>query len=153
MSAYELEPVKGGGNVEEEPVVVKKAGSPTDISVSGVGRRVEEGTATKSDVYDPSKESRWTRIGLNAESFKRAPGTTAGQVVHGDVPPEFLGHDNPLLQQKLKPRHLTMIAVGMSKSHGPPLTTQAARSAQDCSWVPDQRSLQEVQPPSCWLGY
>jgi hypothetical protein len=55
--------VKGGGNVEEEPVVVKKAGSPTDISVSGVGRRVEEGTATKSDVYDPSKESRWTRIG------------------------------------------------------------------------------------------
>jgi hypothetical protein len=27
-------------------------------------------------IYDPSKESIWTRIGLNAESFKRAPGTT-----------------------------------------------------------------------------
>jgi hypothetical protein len=26
--------------------------------------------------YDPSKESIWTRLGVNAESFKRAPGTT-----------------------------------------------------------------------------
>jgi amino acid transporter len=27
-------------------------------------------------VYDPSKESRMTRLGLTKESFKRAPGTT-----------------------------------------------------------------------------
>jgi hypothetical protein len=27
--------------------------------------------------YDPSLESRWTRLGLNLESLKRAPGTTA----------------------------------------------------------------------------
>lgn len=27
-------------------------------------------------LYDPSKESRWTRLGLTFESFKRAPGTT-----------------------------------------------------------------------------
>ena len=28
------------------------------------------------ELYDPSKESVWTRLGLTAESFKRAPGTT-----------------------------------------------------------------------------
>jgi amino acid transporter len=28
------------------------------------------------DFYDPSLESKWTRAGLNWESFKRAPGTT-----------------------------------------------------------------------------
>lgn len=27
-------------------------------------------------VYDPMQESKWTRAGLTAESFKRAPGTT-----------------------------------------------------------------------------
>lgn len=27
-------------------------------------------------LYDPSKESVWTRLGLTLESFKRAPGTT-----------------------------------------------------------------------------
>lgn len=27
--------------------------------------------------YDPSQESKWTRLGLTLESFKRAPGTTA----------------------------------------------------------------------------
>ena len=28
------------------------------------------------EFYDPSKESVWTRLGLNLESFKRAPGPT-----------------------------------------------------------------------------
>jgi amino acid transporter len=28
------------------------------------------------EFYDPSKESIWTRLGVNFESFKRAPGTT-----------------------------------------------------------------------------
>ena len=28
------------------------------------------------ELYDLSKESIWTRLGLTAESFKRAPGTT-----------------------------------------------------------------------------
>jgi hypothetical protein len=36
------------------------------------------------DFYDPSKESKWTRWGFSPESFKRAPGTTGGQVIHGD---------------------------------------------------------------------
>ena len=31
----------------------------------------------KYEFYDPSKESIWTRLGVNFESFKRAPGTTA----------------------------------------------------------------------------
>ncbi|WVR04932.1 hypothetical protein IAU60_001944 [Kwoniella sp. DSM 27419] len=68
--------------------------------------------------YDPSKESRMTRLGLTAESFKRAPGSTRGLVAHGDIPPEFVQHDNPLLQQKMKPRHLQMIAVGGSIGTG-----------------------------------
>ena len=69
-------------------------------------------------VYDPSQETLLTRLGLNLESFKRAPGSTRGLVAHGDVPPEYLAHDNPLLQQKMKPRHLQMIAVGGSIGTG-----------------------------------
>jgi len=69
--------------------------------------------------YDPSLESKWTRLGLNFESLKRAPGTTAGLISHGSgAPPELIGHDNPLLQQKMKPRHLQMIAVGGSIGTG-----------------------------------
>ncbi|KIM23648.1 hypothetical protein M408DRAFT_27737, partial [Serendipita vermifera MAFF 305830] len=41
--------------------------------------------ASGSGLYDPSKESVWTRLGLTFESFKRAPGTTGGLVVHGDA--------------------------------------------------------------------
>ena len=33
-----------------------------------------------SGIYDPSKESRMTRLGLTAESFKRAPGLTTTHV-------------------------------------------------------------------------
>ncbi|WVF72539.1 hypothetical protein IAT40_007356 [Kwoniella sp. CBS 6097] len=68
--------------------------------------------------YDPSKETFLTRLGMNAESFKRAPGTTRGLIAHGDIPPEYVQHDNPLLQQKMKPRHLQMIAVGGSIGTG-----------------------------------
>ncbi|KAL0576415.1 Amino-acid permease inda1 [Marasmius crinis-equi] len=67
------------------------------------------------EFYDPSKESRWTRIGLSPESFKRAPGGTGGQIVAGDLTPEQLEKlraEAPMLQQKMKPRHLNMIAVG-----------------------------------------
>lgn len=40
-----------------------------------------EGTTTHhvrpaEGLYDPSKESVWTRLGVTFESFKRAPGTT-----------------------------------------------------------------------------
>ncbi|KAF7760107.1 hypothetical protein Agabi119p4_10783 [Agaricus bisporus var. burnettii] len=70
--------------------------------------------------YDPSKESIWTRLGVNFESFKRAPGTTAGQAVYGnnveDI--EKIMADAPMLQQKMKQRHLTMIAVGGSIGTG-----------------------------------
>lgn len=47
-------------------------------------------------VYDPSKESIWTRLGVNAESFKRAPGTT-GYVSFPfafPVPPPILSLSN-----------------------------------------------------------
>lgn len=33
-----------------------------------------------SGIYDPTKESRMTRLGLTAESFKRAPGLTMTHV-------------------------------------------------------------------------
>lgn len=48
--------------------------------------RVVAAKASEYDdqVYDPSMESKWTRLGLNFESYKRAPGHTAQQVVHGD---------------------------------------------------------------------
>ncbi|KAG6836723.1 hypothetical protein H0H93_004386 [Arthromyces matolae] len=69
--------------------------------------------------YDPSKESVWTRLGLNFESFKRAPGTTGGLEIAGSgVDTEKLRAENPMLQQKLRPRHLTMIAVGGSIGTG-----------------------------------
>ncbi|BEJ16208.1 hypothetical protein CspHIS471_0508130 [Cutaneotrichosporon sp. HIS471] len=74
--------------------------------------------ADNEDYYDPSKETMLTRIGLNFESFKRAPGATRGLIAHGDIPPELVAHDNPLLQQKMKPRHLQMIAVGGSIGTG-----------------------------------
>ncbi|GAA6012029.1 hypothetical protein JCM10207_005102 [Rhodosporidiobolus poonsookiae] len=68
-------------------------------------------------IYDPSKESLATRLGVNFESFKRAPGTTAGLAAHGEVDPLKAGA-NPMLQQKMKPRHLQMIAVGGSIGTG-----------------------------------
>jgi len=73
------------------------------------------------EFYDPSQESVWTRLGVTAESFKRAPGTTGGQVIETDDPnfdPNLHAADNPMLQQKLKPRHLQMIAVGGSIGTG-----------------------------------
>ncbi|KAH0578859.1 hypothetical protein H2248_003051 [Termitomyces sp. 'cryptogamus'] len=73
------------------------------------------------EFYDPSKESVWTRIGLSFESFKRAPGTTGGIQIEGEldgVDKEKLRADNPMLQQKMKPRHLAMIAVGGSIGTG-----------------------------------
>ncbi|GAA5892691.1 uncharacterized protein JCM6883_007441 [Sporobolomyces salmoneus] len=72
----------------------------------------------RSEFYDPSKESIWTRLGVNFESFKPAPGTTGGIVNHGGAIDPLRANDNPLLQQKMKPRHLTMIAVGGSIGTG-----------------------------------
>ncbi|KAF5339711.1 hypothetical protein D9758_014909 [Tetrapyrgos nigripes] len=71
--------------------------------------------------YDPSKESIWTRLGVNLESFKRAPGATGQQIVAGDLIGEDLEkvrQEGPMLQAKMKPRHLTMIAVGGSIGTG-----------------------------------
>lgn len=39
-------------------------------------KSVEAATTRPEQIYDPSKESRWTRLGLSLESFKRAPGST-----------------------------------------------------------------------------
>ena len=62
-----------------------------------------------TEFYDPSKESIWTRAGLNFESYKRAPGVTGGQEVAGIEDPEAYERrlkESPMLQQKMKPRHL-----------------------------------------------
>lgn len=58
----------------------------------------------------------------------------SGLVAHGDIPLELVAHDNPLLQQKMKPRHLQMIAVGGSIGTGlfvsiSPLPTAPAEEA------------------------
>jgi hypothetical protein len=36
------------------------------------------------------------RLGINIESFKRAPGTTAGLQVHGGAADPLRAHDNPM---------------------------------------------------------
>ncbi|GAA6058880.1 hypothetical protein JCM10212_002824 [Sporobolomyces blumeae] len=74
-------------------------------------------TTNEPELYDPSKESIWTRLGLNVESFKPAPGHTAGHAVAGDADP-MKAVEAPLLQQKMKKRHLQMIAVGGSIGTG-----------------------------------
>lgn len=81
------------------------------------------GTSTKAvpAFYDPSQESIWTRLGLSLESFKRAPGVTGGQVVAGEHNVgelENVQADMPMLQPKMKKRHLNMIAVGGSIGTG-----------------------------------
>ncbi|TEB30780.1 APC amino acid permease [Coprinellus micaceus] len=91
----------------------EKTADSTSVKSQAKGERVE--------FYDPSKESRLTRLGLTFESFKRAPGTTGGQVVAGSQNVHDLERilaDSPMLQQKMKPRHLTMIAVGGSIGTG-----------------------------------
>lgn len=55
---------------------------------------------------------------LTAPIFKLRADHISGLVAHGDIPPELVAHDNPLLQQKMKPRHLQMIAVGGSIGTG-----------------------------------
>ena len=48
----------------------KKEGSEgSDVYVSTTA-------APQAQLYDPSKESIWTRMGISMESYKRAPGTT-----------------------------------------------------------------------------
>ena len=37
---------------------------------------ISSGPGARVEFYDPSKETIWTRLGVNFESFKRAPGTT-----------------------------------------------------------------------------
>ncbi|GJN89609.1 hypothetical protein Rhopal_002596-T1 [Rhodotorula paludigena] len=77
-----------------------------------------ENRATVPEFYDPSKESVWTRMGVNLESFKRAPGATGGLSIGGENADPLKANVNPMLQQKMKPRHLQMIAVGGSIGTG-----------------------------------
>ncbi|ORY53394.1 APC amino acid permease [Leucosporidium creatinivorum] len=70
--------------------------------------------------YDPSQESRMTRLGLTLESFKRAPGSTGGIKIEGSsaVVEAMQDHHNPMLQQQITPSQLNMIAVGGSIGTG-----------------------------------
>ncbi|ORY53388.1 APC amino acid permease [Leucosporidium creatinivorum] len=81
-------------------------------------KNVQATTTRPEQTYDPSKESRWTRLGLSLESFKRAPGSTGGLKAEGEQADPLAASVNPLLQQKLKPRHLNMIAMGGSIGTG-----------------------------------
>lgn len=51
--------------------------SSTDEYEKGAGTDARQVVVPHGEgLYDPTKESRWTRLGLTFESFKRAPGTT-----------------------------------------------------------------------------
>lgn len=47
-----------------------------DVIKGDTGKVFVSSPVDTEDYYDPSKESVWTRAGLNFESFKRAPGST-----------------------------------------------------------------------------
>lgn len=47
----------------------KEEGSGSDVYVSTTA-------APREQLYDPSQETKLTRLGLSLESFKRAPGST-----------------------------------------------------------------------------
>lgn len=96
---------------DEKKATAKGADENGEVVVSSVDK-------SKDGMYDPSKESRLTRLGLTFESFKRAPGSTGGQVVHGAQGDTEKHGDNPMLQQTMKNRHLQMIAVGGSIGTG-----------------------------------
>jgi yeast amino acid transporter len=117
---------------------------PQEKAISGASSSASTSPADrnkKAVFYDPWKESIWTRLGLSLESFKRAPGSTgyveffwpvefriiikislcpnfkSQQIVAGDLSGEDLEkvrQQGPMLQAEMKPRHLTMIAVGMN---------------------------------------
>ncbi|KAF9021343.1 amino-acid permease inda1 [Hymenopellis radicata] len=94
-----------------DPIHEKKAGvggSGSDVTSHAV---YDADAPAKTEFYDPSKESLWTRIGLSWESFKRAPGVTGQQVVTGHADNEDVEKDMPMLQPKMKSRHLNMIAA------------------------------------------
>ncbi|KAG9039810.1 hypothetical protein FRB95_007237 [Tulasnella sp. JGI-2019a] len=67
--------------------------------------------------YDPSEETKLTRIGLSLESFKRAPGPIKRNDDHTGMDADEIAamdRETPLLPENLKPRHVRMIAVGGS---------------------------------------
>ena len=73
---------------EQGPYIrrLKRSSLPyTSLAVDTIAMSKEKGHETSSiasgsqpyvELYDPSKESVWTRVGVTWESFKRAPGTT-----------------------------------------------------------------------------
>jgi hypothetical protein len=80
---------KGAATGDEE----KTLNGGYNVGVYGAQQQPAHAVANEypeGEFYDPSKESLLTRLGLNAESFKRAPGSTRGLVAHGDIPPEYL---------------------------------------------------------------
>ena len=94
-------------------------------------------------IYDPKKEKLATRLGVNIESFKRAPGTTAGLQAQGGAADPLRAHENPMLQQKMKPRHLNMIAYARSSalhSYGTQLTDLYTQRRRVCHAFSEPRS-------------
>lgn len=91
----------------------KDASSKNEETYVSTGPAADHDSSAHHDgpvIYDPKKEKLATRLGVNIESFKRAPGTTAGLQSQGGAADPLRAHENPMLQQKMKPRHLNMIA-------------------------------------------
>ncbi|KAK4698823.1 hypothetical protein P7C70_g7447, partial [Phenoliferia sp. Uapishka_3] len=71
-------------------------------------------------LYDPSKESIWTRAGLSWESYKRAPGATGGQRVSGTAGSDGLAEgENPMLQQQTVVILFVILGAVLNAGGGP----------------------------------
>lgn len=97
---------------------------------------------TTPEFYDPSKESRATRLGVNWESFKRAPGTTGcvfavfrcqtladlrkrrGLAIHGENADPLKARENPML-----------------------CVPAVSSSQRSLNWIPSQSAEDETAAP------
>jgi amino acid permease len=66
-------------------------------------------------------------------------------VIHGEDVPDYVVYENPALQQKMKPRHLQMIAVGGSIGTGLFVSSPSGRIALELVADTPNRLVPEVR--------
>ncbi|KAH8919227.1 amino-acid permease inda1 [Atractiella rhizophila] len=80
--------------------------------------------ASYDGLWDPSHESKWTRLGLTVESFKRAPNAVIHKIdveaaeASGKPVDQMAAKEGSAMQHQFKNRHLQMLAVAGSIGTG-----------------------------------